>query len=160
MILNSPEQRRDAVAVSFYRTLLRRTASPARNKRIQRARWRNISTRNARRAFESTRKTECGANGSRPVLWCAPHPLRSSVAHRPPSAAPNQRGTSRLAALEASPLCASSSEDIAHNAAGRDCFLQQASTSRAVRFLSKSPTTKARANSFSTSRCARALWAS
>jgi uncharacterized OsmC-like protein len=32
-------------------------------------------------------------------------------AHRPPSAVPNQRGTSGLAALEASPSCASSSED-------------------------------------------------
>jgi N-acetylglucosamine kinase-like BadF-type ATPase len=35
----------------------------------------------------------------------------SSEAHRPPSAAPTQRGTSELAALEASPLCASSSEE-------------------------------------------------
>jgi tellurite methyltransferase len=32
-------------------------------------------------------------------------------AHRPPSAAPNHRGTSGLAAPEASPLCASSSEE-------------------------------------------------
>jgi hypothetical protein len=38
-------------------------------------------------------------------------PASSSKAHRPPSAAPNQRGTSaELAAPEAGPLCASSSE--------------------------------------------------